>query len=253
MKPSATLLSALVGTGLCASVLAAPVRAIHQSDFLQAVGTPTVTVDFESSSYQSQAAILSGETLKGVYQGGPSTSLLGQIHYSIVGCTLDPCTMIVTDDYDTTSQTQYLGLNDPGNYNFFIGGIDTFSVTFSAGDGLSVFGMYLIATDPVGGLGAIMLDVASGGSTTTLLFGESVDRTLPDGGLAYFIGATGADQAITSINLRFADAVQGTFLYSIDDILMEQSLPEPGSVLLVLAALSGLRLSAKQHLTDSEA
>lgn len=229
-----------------ASAHAALTPVNHRGQFLQNVGTPTVDIDFESFgaiNFAPGQVLASGSTLFGKYQGSSSVaSQIGELTYAIPGCSYGDCRAMVTNDYASTSGTQYLGLDDASNYDLFIGGIDSIRIGFSSSNGVSAFGMYLIASDVVD-LGALKLEVTTAAGTSGFFYGGTVDRMLSDGGLAYFLGVSGAESAITSVDLRFNNAAPGTFLYGIDDILVEQSLPEPGTLTLFAIALSGLVLA----------
>jgi hypothetical protein len=240
---------ALAVAGLSsASAYASLTLVNHRSQFLQNVGTPTVDIDFESFgaiNFTPGQVLASGSTLFGKYQGSSSVvAQIGELTYAIPGCSYGDCRAMVANDYASTSGTQYLGLNDASNYNLFIGGMDSIRIGFLSSNGVSAFGMYLIASDGVD-FGALMLEVTTVAGTSSFIYGGTVDRTLSDGGLAYFLGVSGAESAITSVDLRFNNAAAGTFLYGIDDILVEQSLPEPGALALFAIALSGLVLAGR--------
>lgn len=239
---------------LCAGAAQAlPTPVHHQNQFLHNVGTPTVWIDFEagpSIPYTPGRVLPSGSRLFGQFQGSSSVSQLGDLQYAIPGCANGGCQAMIADDFASTSGTQYLGLDDPGNFNLFIGGTDTLRLGFPMQQGVSAVGLYLIASDPVP-FGGILLDITIGDDTRTFGYGGDADQVLSDGGLAYFVGVSGADRAITAIGLRFADAASGTFLYAIDDILLEQSLPEPGSLALFVAAFLGLASATRRSCRDA--
>ena len=85
------------------------------------------TLDFDSLA--SGTTMASGSSVGGItftYSIGPS--------------------MMVANDFLTTSGTNYLGLDDPGNYNQFIAG-DEFTLSFASP--VTALGMYFVSGDPL--------------------------------------------------------------------------------------------------------
>lgn len=216
---------------LCASVLmglvgtanAATVTFTDQSSFLSSLSGSSSTLDFESQS--SGSLINSGDTLGGItfsYSIGPP-----------------PIDMMVTNDFLTTSGSNYLGLDDAGNYNLFIAG-DTFTMTFDTPQ--NAIGMYLVSGDVL-----FENDVSITTSSGSAFNSDVVNITFGDGGFAYYIGLT-SDTAFSSATLQFDTAAEGAFLYSIDDITVS-AVPVPAAVWLFASGLIGLTGVARRKAT----
>lgn len=182
-----------------------------EAAFLAALPGPSNTLDFESSS--SGTIINSGDTLGGItftYSIGPP-----------------PVDMAVVSDFETTSGTNYLGLDDPGNFNLFIAG-DTFSLTFDTP--VNAIGMYFVSGDALFANDIEL--VTSAGSTFN---GDVVDVAFGDGGLAYYIGLI-SDVSFTTASIQFDPLAEGAFLYSVDDITTS-AVPLPGAIWLFMSGL----------------
>ncbi len=207
------------------------------------IGSPTVTIDFDQVPYQVGKILSSGVTMFGHNLNGDVVSI-GQLNYDIPGCidnlsNTQPCQMMVDNTFSTTSGFNYLGLNDPSNFNQFIGGQDIFQIRFSEQSGVNAFGMFLISSDRLSA-GDVILDVIGNSFLDSFDYGGIIENILDDGGYVYFLGVLGASEAITSISLRFSDSASGAFFYNVDDILVETSLPESSSLLLSFVGLLSL-------------
>ena len=207
---------------LCAGILigavgtanAAILTFTDQASFLASLSGTSSTLDFESQTPGS--LINSGDTLGGItfdYSIGPP-----------------PVDMMVTNDFLTTSGSNYLGLDDAGNFNLFIAG-DSFTMTFDTPQ--NAIGLYLVSGDPLYAGDAIIST-----SVGSALNSDVVNIDLGDGGLAYYIGLT-SDVAFSSATLQFDAAAEGAFLYSIDDITVS-AVPVPAAVWLFGSGLIGL-------------
>ncbi len=206
----ATILS-MASVGICH---AAAVAYSDQASFFSALPGGSQTLDFES---------LSSGTLI------PSASVVGgtTFTYSISG--LD---MIVASDFDTTSGSNSLGLNDAGNFNQFVAG-DEFDLSFSSP--VNALGIFFITGDPTFA-GDIQLITGVG----TALNSAVEELTLADGGLAYFLGLT-SDSSFSSAMIRFDPLSIGAILYNVDDITTAtvSAVPVPGTLLLFISGLLG--------------
>lgn len=200
--------------GMVGTVNAATVTFTDQSSFLSSLSGSSSTLDFESQS--SDSLVNSGDTLGGItfsYNIGPP-----------------PVDMMVTNDFLTTSGSNYLGLDDAGNFNLFIAG-DSFTMTFDTPQ--NAIGLYLVSGDPLYAGDAIIST-----SVGSALNSDVVNIDLGDGGLAYYIGLT-SDTAFSSATLQFDAAAEGAFLYSVDDITVS-AVPVPAAVWLFGSGLIGL-------------
>jgi len=184
--------------------------------FFAALPGAASTLDFDGSLVRT--SIPSGNALAGI-----------TFSYSIAGLA-----MAVVDDFDTTSPANYLGLNNPGNFDQFIAG-DSFDMLFATP--AAALGLYVITTaDPVFA-GDIQLVTPIG----TALNAGTPNLTLPDGGTAFFIGLV-SDTAFSNASVQFDPGAVGAFLYNVDDITTSAAAvaraPEPSAALLCLGALA---------------
>jgi hypothetical protein len=193
-----------------------------ESSFLAALPGAASTLDFDSTA--SGTIINSGDSVGGItftYSIGPP-----------------PINMAVVSDFETTSGTNYLGLDDPGNFNLFIAG-DTFSLSFA--NPVNALGMYFVSGDPLFA-NDIELVTASGSAFNS----DTVDVSFGDGGLAYYIGLI-SDTQFSSASIQFDPSAEGAFLYSVDDITTAV-VPIPGAIWLFISGLlgfTGLRTKRK--------
>ena len=199
---------------------AATITYTNESAFLTALPGAASTLDFDSTT--ASTLINSGSSLGGItftYSIGPP-----------------PIKMMVTDDFLTTSGNNYLGLDDAGNYNLFIAG-DVFSMTFA--NPVNALGMYFVSGDPLFA-GDISLVTSAGNASNS----ATIDVTLTDGGLAYYIGLI-SDQAFSSASIQFDAGAVETFLYSVDDITTT-AVPLPTTFWLFGSGLLGLMASSRK-------
>ncbi len=149
---------------------------------------------------------------------------------------------MVADDYDTTGGNNYLGLNDPGNFNQFIAG-DVFDIYFRPNllfPNRTTFGigMDFITSDPLFD-GDIKLRITTNSGYETRDISTANETILPDGGFAYWFGLTSSDEAFNQVRIDFDPLAVGTFLFGVDNITSVRSFttPEPSTLLLMSIGL----------------
>jgi hypothetical protein len=183
---------------------------------LSNLSSPDIRVlDFENSSVND--LIPSGSTLEGI----TFTYLISDGQGGFID-------MKVADQFDTTSGSNYLGLDDPGNFNQFIAG-DAFNLNL--GGGFNALGLYFITSDPLFA-GDILLRTALG----TAVNSSVEESILGDGGFLYFIGLVSPDLSFGLAEIRFDPAAVGTFLYNVDDIVTAK-VPAPATLMLLFVGL----------------
>lgn len=217
MKKLITSLFLVSGALCCGSTTAAPITFTDPGAFLANLPGTANTLNFES---QGAGSIV------------PSGSGLGGItfNYDFGGVQ-----MAVTDGnqyggggpWDTTSGSQFLG-SDDGD---LLQDGDDFGLSFGP---VNAIGLYFITIDAMFDDDIIL---TAAGISAGLLASSST--SLPDGGEAYFLGIIDDSNSFTSAEVSTIGG--GFFFYNVDDIVTAvAAVPVPGSVLLLLAGLSGL-------------
>lgn len=176
------------------------------------------TLDFEALS--SGSLLSSGDSVGGI-----------TFNYAITGLTMQ-----IRNDYDSTSASNYLGLNS--NDGLFVSG-DTYSMVFN--HPINALGLYVISADIIND-GDFKLVVNPGSAANS----DTPDVTLSDGGAGYFIGILDSSQTFTSADLLSLDPDHtGLFTFNVDDISMasarsgSESVPEPSTLFLFGSGVSG--------------
>ena len=169
-------------------------------------------LDFESSS--------PGDLL-------PSGNSLGGITFTYA---IDGINMKVDNQFDTTSGNNYLGLDDPGNFDQFITG-DSFNLNL--GGPFNALGLSFITSDPLEA-GDIKLQTPLG----DILNSAVEESILADGGFVYFLGLVSLDSPFGLAQIRTEPTADVTFLYTVDDIITAK-VTEPSTVTLFLMVLLG--------------
>lgn len=186
------------------------------STFLAALpGLPT-TEDFESLT------------------AGDPVGTLGDITFSE---SVPGESLMVTDLYDQTTSGGALSL-----------GLDNLDEALQDGDVLS-----LALASPVNALGLFVITSDAAAADEILLMtsvgtaynSATQETTLGDGGIVYFVGLI-SDTLFSSATLEFADDAEINFVYNVDDIVT--AIPEPGTFVLLGAALLGLTVMGRRHL-----
>ena len=215
-------LISLASSMLATAVFSAPSHAAlftfdDEVSFSTAIsGLAATTVNFDSQT--AGDGISSGDTLEGI-----------TFNYNL------PYDLAVSNNFDTTSNTNYLGIDDFDGQ--FEGG-DGFSMGF--GSPMSAIGLYITSASLIFD-GDITLTTNSGLSVDLL---ATVDAVLSDGE-AYFIGLYTDDVSDAFTSVSFS-SFEEQFFYNVDDITYASasSVPvsEPASIFLLSAGLLGLRL-----------
>jgi hypothetical protein len=188
------------------------------------------TLDFEDPPLAAGTTLMSGDSAGGI----TFTFALGGLD------------VIVTNQFHTTSGTQYLGLDDGGDALFFSG--DALTLGFSGPR--HAVGLFVIGTPGDVQDGDVVLSVSAGSvmNTTTM----PMPSVLPDGGEAFFLGLVQTDSALgfTSATLAsLGDISNPTFFWSADDITTAGRpttvIPEPGTLVLLGTGMLGLVLTVR--------
>jgi len=203
--PAALLLLALLAPPAGAATLVFT----SQAAFLAALPGPATTLDFETPA--AGTLVPDGSSLGGVvfdYEIPPGSGGL---------------TMAVVANFDTTSGSQSLGLDDPGNFDQFLDG-DAFDLVFASP--VLAVGFYLVSGDPLVA-GDVEIQTAVGNAANA----AAPDLVLPDGGLAHFIGLVSSDPFSTAA-VRFDGGDH--FFFNVDDLTWV--VPEPRGLVAWAAA-----------------
>ena len=213
-----SLMAASVCTLSISSVNAASTSYFSQAGFLAALGSAdSVTHNFDSMAAGS--IIADGDTINGA-----------TFNYNLAG---NP-SIVVYDDYATTSANNYLGTSD-GSGAFVSG--DSFTINFD--QTMQAIGLYVISADLIFA-NDFILTTNSGHSVRNT---STVDVSLVDGD-AYFISFIEDDFSLgfDSITLNSFDA---GFLFNVDDITVS-AVPLPAAIWLMGSGLVFLSLLSRR-------
>jgi len=204
------VLLAVFGLTCTGSVHAALLPFTSEADFLAAIFVDRRTLDFES--LPANTLLPSGSTIDGI-----------TLTYSIGGLT-----MKVTDAFAQTTSggTNALGL-DVLDEAFLSG--DSFIMTFD--QTIHALGLFVIGSPGDVLAGDFALSTGAGSVFNV----DTPDRTVADGGEAFFLGlvATDASLGFTSAMLESFDPQGvGLFVFNVDDITTAL-VPEPGTLVLL--------------------
>jgi len=183
------------------------------------------TVDFDS--------VAAGTT----FPSGTGTGGL-TFTYAIAG----PSTLQVSDTFGTTSDSYYLGLDNPDTA-FFLG--DSFTINF--GRTVYAVGLYLIAGNDAQA-GDLQLSVSGGA-----VLNSGIADTLVSDGQAFFLGLleTSAALGFTSATVSGIVTPNAFLAFTADDITSATiggtSVPEPSSGTLLLIGLAALSAWARRR------
>ncbi|WP_068520517.1 MULTISPECIES: PEP-CTERM sorting domain-containing protein [unclassified Oleiphilus] len=211
--------SLLILSAAAASTHAATMTYDNEADFTTAIaGLSSNTIDFDSAT--AGDLVLPGSPFDGV-----------TFDYSL------DYDLSVDATYDTTSSSNYLGIND---FDGRFAGGDSFDMTF--GSAQSAIGLYIHI-----GFESLLFDNDITLTTNTGLVANlsaNADQQLLDGE-AYFIGlySDSAADAFTSVSFS---SFPEDYYFNVDDITFAQmssppgAVSEPSSLILLSLALGGL-------------
>ena len=133
----------------------------------------------------------------------------------------------------TTSGTHYLGLDNPDTA-FYSGD----SVTFNFAAPVHAFGLYvLVGSDVQTG----DLQLSAGGAN--VFNGGAAAASDGAGSFAYFVGLVSTGAGFGSATLT---GLNGFYVYSVDDVVLANPVPEPASVALFGAGLAALGFARRR-------
>jgi hypothetical protein len=172
------------------------------------------------------------------YEGAPSGTVLsnpGTLHgitYTFNPVNAGDRLMVdssATNGFVTTSGTHFLGTNVGGNFDQIEAG-DTIDLAFAQS---SAVGLYFVTGDTLLA-GDIRLVTPLGTATNS----ATPDQLLAGGTKAYYVGLVSQGSGLFSgASVQYGPGTTGAFFYNADDLSIA-SVPEPGSLVLVLTALA---------------
>ena len=226
-----TLCAGVVASLFSAHLYAATTTYTDQATFLAALTSPGNTLDFDSTAAGS--LIPTGSALGGL-----------TFTYSFGGSSL-----VVTDGnqfggggpFDTTSGANFLGTD---NSDLIIDD-DDFDLGFAASNAIG----FSVITAETPGFSLFDDDIQlTAGGATALLDVDSVQQTLGDGSLVFFLGLIDDSASFTRASLTTPNS-SGSFFYNIDDIVTTSAVPVPGALWLFCSGLMGLVGFSKRKTT----
>ena len=184
--------------------------------------------DLATSGLAPTTENFDGETAGTTYT---DSSTIGHITFSSFG----PPNLLVTDDFATTSGSNYLGMDSVGLANQFSGGYNidlSFPATNAVGFNIitgeipntSIFDNDIQLVVP--SVGSAVLDV------------DALEATIGGTDSVFFVGLIDTDNTFTSAQIRYDAAAVGTIVFNIDDITT--AIPEPSTIFLALGATVAL-------------
>jgi hypothetical protein len=203
------------------SVYAAPIGYTSASDFNTAIsGMTSQTLNFDSQTVGTNIA--DGSSLNGI-----------TFDYDF-----DGLEMLVSDQYDTTSGDNYLGINDGSDESFFAG--DSFTLSFDST--INAFGLLIISIDEI-----FDADFSLETSVGEVTSQASVQDTLADDSSVFFLGLYDED-GFDSISFSSGLFACDCFYFNIDDITTAWNaptqptteVPEPATWSLLLFGLASI-------------
>lgn len=204
------------------NLYAATTTYTDEAAFLAALSSPANTLNFDSTA--AGTLLASGSVLGGItftYNfGGGSLAVTDGNQFGGGG------------PFDTTSGANFLGTD---NSDLLIDD-DDYGLSFAASNAIG----FSVITAEMPGFSLFEDDIQlSAAGTTALLDVNSVQQTLSDGSLVFFLGIIDDSASFTSANLTTPNS-SGSFFYNIDDIVTTSVVPIPGALWLFGSGLMGL-------------
>lgn len=206
---------------LSSSALALPMTFTDRASFLAALPGPASVLNFDDVDAQTQIA-----------ENTPFAGITFTSNLSSPG-------LIVSDNFDTTSPLNYLGVDD-GFSNEFLSGDE---LTFSFANSVQAFGFSIIGS-PDDVFAADFQLTASGSSVFNL---GTPEQTLRDGGNVFFLGIIDTAGFSNAQLFSFGDPTDPFFGFNIDDITTV-AVPVPAT--FALLGLGVLAIFGQKRLSD---
>jgi hypothetical protein len=144
--------------------------------------------------------------------------------------------LIVSTGFETTSGSNYLGVDDGGD-EVFLPPTDLWEMSFATP--LQAIGIYIVSSDALLA-GDVRLETAAGIVENS----GTANSILADGGNVYFLGLISNGAAFSNAQVRYGAGVLDFFVYNVDDITTVTDaaapVPEPSSMLLLSTGLAAL-------------
>ena len=172
----------------------------------------------------------------------PST--IGGITFSNLGGGANPTTLLVDDQFVTTSGSNYLATPNPATANQFIGG-HMMNMSFAASNAISL----KIVTNEVPGTSLFTNDIQLSAGGGSVAIDQNAGSIITPGNTdqEFFLGLYDPMATFTTASLEYDMAALESVLFNIDDITV--AVPEPSAVLFLglLCVLSGGRTYLKKR------
>lgn len=162
----------------------------------------------------------------------PST--IGQFNFSNLGPS--PNTLLIDDQFATTSGSNYLGTPNPAFANQFIAG-HTMDLSFPASNAISL----KILTSDIPGISLFTNDIQLNAGGGNVGIDQTGGTIIPPtaGDREFFLGIIDTTTIFTTASLDYEPAAVGFVVFNIDD-MTTAAVPEPNAaMLLVLVGLFG--------------
>ena len=195
----------------------------EQSAFLNQLNSYSIE-DFDDPAITS-SIIASGSTFNGItYRHALQDG---------AGGFLD---MNISNQFDTTSGSQYLGVKD-GLDEVFLDG-DGFTMSFAP---VMAIGLYVIGSPLDVYAGDLSLSTSGG----TVINSGTPEWILNDGGEVYFLGIITDNSKSFFTSATLSTMGTGTFVYTVDDIIRSSPVPEPATIALFSFGIIGMLIARR--------